>query len=165
MPPNVRFFAGFTSSLAFRSSAISIVRLKDFPTMPLQLGLSSFLEWSLRDCGCGKAMSFDDLFRKDRPNKMLPITPSRLVDAFTRTSGLGSAPHCPPLCGRWPGGVGLGSGHRHVHKFLRIRTWGTSRLSPGFFPSKRVCENAVSDLTTLQPCSPASRLEGGKPRM
>jgi hypothetical protein len=32
-------------------------------------------------------MSFDDLFRKDRPNKMLQITPSRLVAAFTRTSG------------------------------------------------------------------------------
>jgi hypothetical protein len=32
-------------------------------------------------------MSFGDLFRKDRPNKMLQITPSRLVAAFTRTSG------------------------------------------------------------------------------
>jgi hypothetical protein len=32
-------------------------------------------------------MSFDDLFRKDRPNKMLQITPSRLVATFTRTSG------------------------------------------------------------------------------
>ena len=38
-------------------------------------------------------MSFDDSFRqkKDRPNKMLPIAPSRLVAAFTRTSGLASA--------------------------------------------------------------------------
>ena len=39
-------------------------------------------------------MSFDDLFRdlfgKDRPNKMLPITTSRLVAAFTRRSGLAS---------------------------------------------------------------------------
>src|SRR6266850_3471000 len=95
MPPNVRFFAGFTSSLPFRYSVISIVRLKNFRTMPPQLGLSSFLQWSLRDCGCGKAMSFDDLFRdlfgKDRPNQMLQITPSRLVAAFTRTSGLASA--------------------------------------------------------------------------
>ena len=33
-------------------------------------------------------MSFDALFRKDRPSKMLQITPSRLVTAFTRTSGL-----------------------------------------------------------------------------
>src|SRR5437879_7321429 len=41
----------------------------------------------LRDCGCGKAMSFDDLFRKDRPNQILQRTPSRLVGAFTRTSG------------------------------------------------------------------------------
>ncbi|SRR5260370_7992231 len=32
-------------------------------------------------------MSFDDFFRKDRPNKMLQITPSRLVAGFTRTSG------------------------------------------------------------------------------
>ncbi len=36
-------------------------------------------------------MSFDDLFRKDRPNKMPQITLSRLVAAFTRTSGLASA--------------------------------------------------------------------------
>ena len=57
---NVRFFAGFTSSSAFRSSAISIVRLKNFPTTLRQLGLSSFLSWSFRDCGCGRAMSFDD---------------------------------------------------------------------------------------------------------
>ena len=27
-------------------------------------------------------MSFDDLFRKDQPNKMLQITPSRLVAAL-----------------------------------------------------------------------------------
>jgi len=33
-------------------------------------------------------MSFDDLFRKDRPNKMPQITPNLLVAAFTRTSGL-----------------------------------------------------------------------------
>jgi hypothetical protein len=36
-------------------------------------------------------MSFYDSFRKDRPNKMLQRTPSRLVAAFTRTSGLASA--------------------------------------------------------------------------
>jgi hypothetical protein len=30
-------------------------------------------------------MCFDDLFRNDRPDKMLQITPSRLVAAFTRT--------------------------------------------------------------------------------
>jgi hypothetical protein len=40
-------------------------------------------------------MSFDDLFRKDRPNKMLQTTPSRLVAAFTRTSGL-AATHITP---------------------------------------------------------------------
>jgi hypothetical protein len=32
-------------------------------------GLSSFLSCSFRDLGCGKAMSFDDSFRKDRPDK------------------------------------------------------------------------------------------------
>src|ERR1700688_417782 len=32
-------------------------------------------------------MSFDDFLRKDRPNKMPQITPSRLVAGFTRTSG------------------------------------------------------------------------------
>ena len=32
-------------------------------------------------------MSFDDFFRKDRPNKMPQITPSRLAAGFTRTSG------------------------------------------------------------------------------
>src|SRR3981081_3584077 len=34
MPPNVRLFAGFTSSSAFRYSAIFIVRLKNFQTTP-----------------------------------------------------------------------------------------------------------------------------------
>jgi hypothetical protein len=31
------------------------------------------------DCGCEKAMSFDGLFRKYRPNKALRISPSPLV--------------------------------------------------------------------------------------
>ncbi len=44
-------------------------------------GLSSFLQLSFRDFGYGKAMSVDDLFRKDRPNRMLRVTPSRLVAA------------------------------------------------------------------------------------
>jgi len=46
-------------------------------------GLSSFLHLSFRDCGCGKAMSFDDLFRKDRPNKILQLIPGRLVTNHT----------------------------------------------------------------------------------
>src|SRR5215472_2648528 len=37
--------------------------------MPLLLGISSFLCLSFRDYGCGKAMSFDGFFRRDRPNK------------------------------------------------------------------------------------------------
>jgi len=45
---------------------------------------------------------------------MLQITPSRLVAAFTRTSGLASGAHRPPLGARWPGGVGPGGGHRRV---------------------------------------------------
>ena len=40
--------------------------------------------------GCGKAMSFDDLFRKDRRNRILQVTPTRLVAAFPRTFGLAS---------------------------------------------------------------------------
>jgi hypothetical protein len=46
---------------------------EQIPTTPGLLGLSSFLYLSLRGFGCGKAMSFDDLFRRDRPNK----TPQR----------------------------------------------------------------------------------------
>lgn len=37
-------------------------------------------------------MSFDDSFRKDRPNKMLQITPSRLVAALARRRGAGRLP-------------------------------------------------------------------------
>src|SRR5207244_7162670 len=43
LSPNVRFFAGFTSSLAFQYSVMFIVRLKNFQTMLPQLGMSSFL--------------------------------------------------------------------------------------------------------------------------
>jgi hypothetical protein len=57
------------SSLAFRSSVMFIVRLKKFQITPPLFGLSPFLYLSFRDFGCGKAMSFDDLCRKDRPNK------------------------------------------------------------------------------------------------
>src|SRR5713101_8048262 len=71
MPPNVRLFAGFTPSLAFRYSVIFIVRLKKFQSTPPVFGLSSSLSCSFRDFGCGKAMSFDGLFRRDRPNKTL----------------------------------------------------------------------------------------------
>ena len=35
------------------------------------LGLSSFPYLSSLDFGCGKATSFDDLFRRDRPMKLL----------------------------------------------------------------------------------------------
>lgn len=65
---NVRSSAGFTSSLPFRYSVISIVHSTKFrTTLPLP-GLSSFRYSCFRDCGCGRAMSFDgffrDLFRK-----------------------------------------------------------------------------------------------------
>ena len=42
-----------------------IVRLKKFQTTPPLFGLSSFLYESFRDCGCGKAMSFDDSLKAD----------------------------------------------------------------------------------------------------
>jgi len=59
----VRFFAGVTSSLPFRSSAMFIARLTRFQTTPDLLGLFSFLCWPFRDFGCGKVMSFGGLFR------------------------------------------------------------------------------------------------------
>src|SRR5439155_1288158 len=46
------------------------VKLTWVGTPPL-FGLSSFLYLLFRDFGCGKAMSFDDVFRKDRLNKTL----------------------------------------------------------------------------------------------
>ena len=84
MPQNVRSFAGFTSSAAFRSSAISIVRLRSFRITPPQPGWYSFPSCCCRDCGCGKAMCSDDLFRKDRPDKSFKPTPEA---AITPTSG------------------------------------------------------------------------------
>jgi hypothetical protein len=50
---------------------IFIVRLTKFQTTHPLLGLSSFLHLSSLDFGCGKAMSFDALFRRDRPIKLL----------------------------------------------------------------------------------------------
>jgi hypothetical protein len=49
MPPNARFFAGFTSSLLFRYSVMFIVRLQNFRTTPPSFGLSPFLSLSFRD--------------------------------------------------------------------------------------------------------------------
>src|SRR5215470_8350323 len=71
MPPNVQFFARFTSSSAFRYSVIFIVRLKKSQTTPLLPGSSSFLRLSFRDFGCGKATHFDGLFRKNLPSDLL----------------------------------------------------------------------------------------------
>jgi hypothetical protein len=42
---------------------------EEIPNYAPLFGLSPFLYLSFRDFGCGKAMSFDDLCRKDRPNK------------------------------------------------------------------------------------------------
>ncbi len=65
--PNVRFFAGFISSSVFRSWATSIVRSTNFQATPRQLATSSFQSWSLPDCGCGKAILFDEsFFRNNR---------------------------------------------------------------------------------------------------
>src|SRR5215468_9725484 len=65
MLPNGPFFAGFTPFLAFRYLVISTVHLTKSRTTPFLLDLSSFLHSCFRDYGCGKATSFDDLFRKD----------------------------------------------------------------------------------------------------
>src|SRR4029077_8238139 len=48
-----------------------IARLTKSQSTPPLFGLSSFLYLSFRDCGCGKAMSFDDLFRKDRHDPLI----------------------------------------------------------------------------------------------
>jgi fluoride ion exporter CrcB/FEX len=73
-PTNVGFFAGFTSSSAFRYSVIFIVRSKNFQAMLLLLGLSFSLPWSFQDCGCGKAMLLGGFFRKNRQSG-LPAVP------------------------------------------------------------------------------------------
>lgn len=60
-----------------------IVRLKNFQTTPPWFGLSLFLYLSLQDFGCGRAMSFDGLFRKDRPNKVRQLTPEKQMAGGT----------------------------------------------------------------------------------
>ena len=52
MEPNVRLFAGFTLSLAFRYSVTFTGGLKKFQTTPTLFGLSLFLQLSFRDFGC-----------------------------------------------------------------------------------------------------------------
>src|SRR5437667_1302427 len=61
MPPNVRFFAGFTSSLPFRYSVTFMVRLRKFNSRPPLFGLSSFLYLSFRDIGCFQAYASPSL--------------------------------------------------------------------------------------------------------
>jgi len=60
-------------------------------------------------------MSFEDLFRKDRPHKMPQITPSRLVAAFNPNVR--------------PGGVGLGGGHRRALGAL-VLFWRRRQATP-----------------------------------
>ena len=43
----------------------------DTPITPSVFGIFFFPYSSFRDCGCGKVMSFDDLFGRDRPIKLL----------------------------------------------------------------------------------------------
>src|SRR5262245_56540586 len=73
MLPNGPFFAGFTSSSAFQYLAIFIVHLNKSRTTPFLLDLSSFPHSCFRDYGCGKATSFDDLFRKDWRVALVPL--------------------------------------------------------------------------------------------
>jgi hypothetical protein len=51
-------------------------RLTKFQTIPPLLGLSSSQYLSFGDCGCGKAMSFDDLFGDRR----VPQVRARMCD-------------------------------------------------------------------------------------
>ncbi|HEX8835951.1 MAG TPA: hypothetical protein VF748_03365 [Candidatus Acidoferrum sp.] len=46
------------------------------PNYAALLGLSSSLYLSLQDFGCGKAIWFEDFFRRERLSKMLQIIPS-----------------------------------------------------------------------------------------
>src|SRR5438445_9801631 len=128
MPPNVRFFARFTSPLAFRYSVIFIVRLKKFQTTRPQLDLSSSLSWSFRDCGCGKAMSFDDLFRRDRPNKPLQRTGSGFhlwkLQVTLRAANLGESWSLYEKPGH--GGIGF-----RIHRRENQGTWGLARKDAG----------------------------------
>lgn len=65
-PRNVRFFAGFTSSVAFPYSVTFMIRPRILTTTPPALGMSFFLYCSFRGFGCGKAMWFVEFFRGDR---------------------------------------------------------------------------------------------------
>jgi hypothetical protein len=52
--------------VAFRYSVTFMIRPRILTTTPPVLGISFFLYCSFRGFGCGKAMWFDGLFRKDR---------------------------------------------------------------------------------------------------
>ncbi len=64
-------FRWITLSLAFRYSVTFMIRLRTLQTTPPVFGMSFFPFCFFRGCGCGKAMSFGDLFRSDRPIKLL----------------------------------------------------------------------------------------------
>jgi hypothetical protein len=68
---------------------------KELPNYAPWFGLSPFLYLSLRDFGCGKAMSCDDLFRKDRSNQ--GQFPSRHSDyKGTSMKGVGTKKELSP---------------------------------------------------------------------
>src|SRR5690348_17297687 len=69
MQAHPSFFAGFTSSAASRSWATSTARSTRYPITPPPRGSSSCPSWSLRDFGCGKAISFDGFFRNEPSRK------------------------------------------------------------------------------------------------
>src|SRR6266403_1056079 len=62
-----------------------MIHLRILNTMPRLFGMSFFLFCSFRGCGCGKATSFDDFFRRERKrhkNWRLkgPMNPSERID-------------------------------------------------------------------------------------
>src|SRR6267378_1130712 len=62
-----------------------MIHLRILNTMPPLFGTSFFLCCSFRDCGCGKAMSFDDFFRRERKRDKNwrykdPMNPSERLD-------------------------------------------------------------------------------------
>src|ERR1700751_2152556 len=62
-----------------------MIHLRTLQTTPPLFGMSFFLFCSFRGCGCGKAMSFDDFFRRERKRQKNwrlkdPMNPSERID-------------------------------------------------------------------------------------
>src|ERR1700676_5607903 len=79
MPPNVRFFAGFASSLAFRYSVIFIVRLKKFQSTPCRRSCNA--PFGIVDVERARSSTtyFEEIGHKNSRHKD-PMNPSERID-------------------------------------------------------------------------------------